>query len=384
MIQLQCTNCNTTLNIDDAFAGGVCRCQHCGTIQTVPATRSGPEGRSAAPSQQPSPKPLYKRKARIESALSPYSDDLEKAADQIPSSGLGNSVLVNGVNRRAAENVPLSSQLVMSSIPMSSQMPMSPTTMTTAEARQRQAQAQAPKLHVHALPGTQPAPRSHRKLLLGISGALTAVVLVGGVWMFWGRTPKTSTDESPLLPTTELRSEDAAMLAAPKPTMAGVELKGDTFTYIIDRSGCSPQVFSNMLRACERSMETLGAGRKFQVVVINADHPILYPKSGPQNANTSNRKGLTKAVGEEVYFGSSKNTVDLIAKAMDGEPDALILLSANEETTAFSESVVSAMGKKSRPVFTFYVGSATSNEGLSELANTTGGEYNALNLANIK
>src|SRR4051794_20802699 len=36
MISLICTNCQTELTMDDAFAGGVCRCQHCGTIQTVP------------------------------------------------------------------------------------------------------------------------------------------------------------------------------------------------------------------------------------------------------------------------------------------------------------------------------------------------------------
>src|SRR6476646_4224012 len=36
MIQINCTNCKALLQIDDAFAGGVCRCRHCGTIQTVP------------------------------------------------------------------------------------------------------------------------------------------------------------------------------------------------------------------------------------------------------------------------------------------------------------------------------------------------------------
>lgn len=99
MIELNCTNCNKTLSIDDAFAGGVCRCQHCGTIQTVPAkgqaraaTPVGAAGAAAA-------KPLYKRKARIESALSPFNDGLDEAADQIPSSGLSNSSLVAGVQR---------------------------------------------------------------------------------------------------------------------------------------------------------------------------------------------------------------------------------------------------------------------------------------------
>src|SRR5438477_631435 len=37
MISITCTNCKTLLTIDEAFAGGVCRCRHCGTIQTVPS-----------------------------------------------------------------------------------------------------------------------------------------------------------------------------------------------------------------------------------------------------------------------------------------------------------------------------------------------------------
>ena len=53
MISLPCTHCQRVLSIDEAFAGGVCRCQHCGTIQTVPAhlregnpEQPGPTGRS--------------------------------------------------------------------------------------------------------------------------------------------------------------------------------------------------------------------------------------------------------------------------------------------------------------------------------------------------
>lgn len=36
MIRIQCIKCHEVLTMDDAFAGGVCRCQHCGAIQTVP------------------------------------------------------------------------------------------------------------------------------------------------------------------------------------------------------------------------------------------------------------------------------------------------------------------------------------------------------------
>jgi hypothetical protein len=41
MISLTCTNCQAELTMDDAFAGGVCRCQYCGTIQTVPTKSAG-------------------------------------------------------------------------------------------------------------------------------------------------------------------------------------------------------------------------------------------------------------------------------------------------------------------------------------------------------
>src|SRR5688572_25054915 len=37
MIRVNCTQCRAQLEMDDAFAGGVCRCQYCGTIQTVPS-----------------------------------------------------------------------------------------------------------------------------------------------------------------------------------------------------------------------------------------------------------------------------------------------------------------------------------------------------------
>src|SRR3982751_3985545 len=37
MITVICTQCRGRLAKGDALAGGVCRCQYCGTIQTVPS-----------------------------------------------------------------------------------------------------------------------------------------------------------------------------------------------------------------------------------------------------------------------------------------------------------------------------------------------------------
>jgi hypothetical protein len=66
MISLICTNCKAELEVDDAFAGGVCRCRHCGAIQTVPAHLKKSGGASDV-----APKPgrtLFTRTAKREAA----------------------------------------------------------------------------------------------------------------------------------------------------------------------------------------------------------------------------------------------------------------------------------------------------------------------------
>src|SRR5580658_2635606 len=75
MIRVSCVHCHQILEIDDAFAGGVCRCQYCGTIQTVPSRdASGKTVRVAA-------KSLYRAQGGSGSGL-------EQLANIVSSSGL--------------------------------------------------------------------------------------------------------------------------------------------------------------------------------------------------------------------------------------------------------------------------------------------------------
>jgi hypothetical protein len=83
MIRIACTNCKTVLSIDDAFAGGVCRCQHCGTIQTVPSSKSGSMGQAVG-----AQKAIY-RGAKSDSA------SLDDLAEIVASSGLSGSGLTS-------------------------------------------------------------------------------------------------------------------------------------------------------------------------------------------------------------------------------------------------------------------------------------------------
>jgi hypothetical protein len=79
------------MQIDDAFAGGACRCQHCGTIQTVPKRlKPSPTTGKPNPTTPPStaaapPKPLYEKKVRPDLGMSSGLDEL---AEVVASSGL--------------------------------------------------------------------------------------------------------------------------------------------------------------------------------------------------------------------------------------------------------------------------------------------------------
>jgi len=75
VISLPCTHCQRVLSIDEAFAGGVCRCQHCGTIQTVPShLRDNPPDKPG-----PSGKTLYKHprtgESHVGTGLANLQDD---------------------------------------------------------------------------------------------------------------------------------------------------------------------------------------------------------------------------------------------------------------------------------------------------------------------
>lgn len=88
MITLACTKCSTLLNVDDGFAGGVCRCSACGTIQTVPRKGETP-ARSGAPGTV-----IYERTSR-----EAVSKDLEALGDVVTSSGIAGSGILHQSSR---------------------------------------------------------------------------------------------------------------------------------------------------------------------------------------------------------------------------------------------------------------------------------------------
>jgi len=96
VIRITCTNCRQTLTIDDGFAGGVCRCQHCGTIQTVPIP-----GKTRGPA--PVAKTLYRSERKADAAGS--GSGLDQLAEIVSSSGLrGNAMRMRPAPARPPKN----------------------------------------------------------------------------------------------------------------------------------------------------------------------------------------------------------------------------------------------------------------------------------------
>lgn len=72
--------------MDDAFAGAVCRCQYCGTIQTVPTQL----GAASSPTLKTTAKTLYQKKTPTSGPATGQSSGLDELAQTVGSgSGLG-------------------------------------------------------------------------------------------------------------------------------------------------------------------------------------------------------------------------------------------------------------------------------------------------------
>ncbi len=71
-IRLRCSNCDKDVLVDEAFAGGVCRCPHCKTTLSVPESGSARDGeRPSRPEEQPrqpSEAPRTRRTSRSRSS----------------------------------------------------------------------------------------------------------------------------------------------------------------------------------------------------------------------------------------------------------------------------------------------------------------------------
>jgi hypothetical protein len=317
MIQLTCNQCKAHLSVDDAFAGGACRCQFCGTIQTVPAKR-----RVAPAATATSAKTLYQTQPRADGLSGTGLDQLASAV--ATSSGLSSGRL------RAADAA------------------------------------------------TRAASNNTRKLSPGVLLAIAVGILVMLgllLWLMSGNGKSTTAPDAsraaPIAPT-----EHATRI----PSFCGVAINEHVVVYVIDRGNATAECFDRLKQACFRSVGSLGPDRKFQILFWNnGSDDAFYPTTIPTFASPANIDAARKALDDVTAHGQSDVT-SALTKAIASNPDAIVLATAkgNELDDSFVTHVEKIRGASHPKIFTFGVGSGDPGTALKTIATRTGGTFTAV------
>jgi hypothetical protein len=279
MIQITCTSCKRVLSIDDAFAGGVCRCQFCGTIQTVPARGSA---QKAAAGAAKGPKTLFENKARGVTGVGSGSG-LEDLADIVQSSsGLSD--------------------------PNLRKPPAAPT----------------------------PPPPKNLTPLLGISAAVILVLLIVVLVMAFHGSGASSAGTGPIPINNPSTPAPNAPPAAP--SFCGVPIDHSRVVYLIDDGASSADVLDTIKTAMFKSIDSLGSDRQFQVLFWNPD-TATYPSSGTTFAVKENIDVARKKL-QDVNAAGSTDPLAGLKTAFADDPGQIILVTAKARDGDLDDSLV--------------------------------------------
>ncbi|MDB5326997.1 MAG: hypothetical protein JWM57_2566, partial [Phycisphaerales bacterium] len=266
--------------MDDAFAGGVCRCKHCGAIQTVPRRGGTKVGKTLSGHAVggDEPKTLYSTKSRAGMASTPSG--LEELAEAVHGSGLVGSGLLNRP------------------VPRGPQAPV------------------APK-------------KSKAGLWITIGLIVLAVAVVAGYLLTRGG-GETASNAAPNVANAEA-----------KPKFAGIELAGNKVVFVLDRGDATAAFFPALRDLTVASVRSLGPNRLFQVVLWDNGSTDAYPALTAGYASTGEAEKLAKWF-DTVPTGRSTDVLPALRLALAGQPDTAVLVTGKslQLDAGFADSVL--------------------------------------------
>jgi hypothetical protein len=334
MISIICTNCQAELSIDDAFAGGVCRCQYCGTIQTVPA-KGKPQARAAAPqpAAAPASKTLYQNKARVRQANS-TGTGLDDLADAVVSSGLGGSGLSS--SRHAAK----------------------------APAEPRKQKNLLPIILIAC------------GVLIVLLGILIAVLLSHGHASGGGGGTSGGGGSG-----TDLASGSS---------FCGISLHFPTTIFLLDRGNSISNDFDTVKAACFKSIDQFGPSRKFQVILWDnndATSSAEFPQGKMADATAGNIASLRQYFQDTVATGSARLSGPL-REAVSRNPQEIVIVTGkgadnlDEDDAAVLRSMI---GKNIRiDAVQIYPSTPSPNSVLQEVSKASGGQFKTVSSSELR
>jgi hypothetical protein len=324
MIRLTCTSCKTVMEMDDAFAGGACRCHQCGTIQTVPSHLKGgskaPQSEvEAAARKLPQSKTLYTGKG---AAPPPGSGTgLDELAQVVSSSGLSGSGL-SGTRRK-------------------------PVGVATA-----------------------PGQKKQMMLVGAIAGAVVVALIALGAFFMLGGDGASGGGRS--------STGGGSGGAVSGPAFVDLAIKGNTVIYLLDRGSATRDYFGALKSATYASIRSLGPNRKFQIVFWHADADSpAFPADTPTFATPDNALKAEESLSEVAAYGATE-WEPALERALKHDPDAIVIATGKgwDLDEAFADSFLAKLDGKDVTVYTISLGSADDESpGLAKLAAETGGEF---------
>jgi hypothetical protein len=358
MIAINCTNCRHRLEMDDAFAGGVCRCQYCGTIQTVPS-RGGGKGRPAAPGSS-SAKPLYKKEGAAAAA-----------------SGSGTTSSSRGTRKSAAAGTGLDelAQVVASSGLARGSLKRKPPAAPPkdAETPEPGGTSRFPVVPVAIGGGVVALVVVVLLIYLATRPSSPASQAAGGAG---GTTPAPNVTPAP----PDSGNATPEQPPAPKisgPAFADVPLPSGTVVYLVDRSQANDEILDPLKQLVYKSVRSLGPSRTFQIIFWDraGEKPVAYPENKLALASEKEVNAAVKRFEDVVSYG----TTDLkptLERALKLNPQVIVIASAKgfsleESNAAMVKSVVKG---KAVTIHTFAIGESDSAT-LKQIAAQNGGEY---------
>jgi hypothetical protein len=372
MIQINCTNCKALLQIDDAFAGGVCRCRHCGTIQTVPKHLKNANGdaesvaaaaATEAVGSGKAAKTLYQKKRSVADPGGAGSGTgLDDLAGIVASSGLASIRLQQKKEKEAAT-------------------------------------------------GGTSTPQQKNKVLLiaGAAGGIIALLL--GIIIFMAVRDKTDSGTgggggggggTDAMQTTNTNggggtstndNSNPPMVVAPKketPNFLGQPLNERSVAFVLDRGAASQTEgrLDLMKQALLRSLRTLGPDRKFAVVFwyIEGSKPMQYPANGLKAATPENIAELQKFMDDVYAVGQTRMTNALSIACKTGA-EAVVLVPVKtflDENFHPQVMKMRTAAKSSARIYCVSLAQPELAPALKKIATESGGAYRDVPMAEVR
>jgi hypothetical protein len=361
MIRINCTNCKAQLSIDEAFAGGVCRCQYCGTIQTVPKHLSG-----AAAAEAPikaaagSPKELYRKKSRGDIGM---SSGLDAIAEIVASSGLSGSGLTSGYPRR---------------------------------------RSLAGGAESTAAPTPAAAPAKNKQLLLILGGAGVLIVLLIGVLIglvmrggnasgSTGGIPSDATGNpsNPSVVSPNIHNTANPTVLTPAdakgPLFLHLQLNDPSVVFVLDRGQVTQPYFNYVKMACLNAIDSFRPDQKFQVICWSDQNkePEMFPRSLTAAGNSAEVKRCAEGLENVFAFGATEPRPAL-DRAFASNPAAVVVATGKPMDESFVQAVMDARKNKPTKVYCLSLTESASTKAMRDIAAKTGGTYRLVSLDELQ